>query len=345
MASSFSPLNWGVLGTGRIAGVFTRAVAAIPSAAQLVAVGSRNLASAKQFAAQNHLAKAYDSYESLLADPEVQAVYIGTPHSEHCAWALKAIAAGKHVLSEKPAGMNRDQVIAVVEAAKEKGVIFMEAFMYRFHPQTSRVREFIESGSLGRIGLVQGSFGFNRPCDTKTRLWNRALGGGGIMDVGCYPVSWARLVAGADEHKAYADPVTTQGSAVLHPEAGVDVYAAATLRFPSGMIAQVSCGIGLVQDNTLRIFGETGWLELSSAFVCECAGIPVRITLHRPNQPPTDMSVTSERDLYTYEIEAFAKAVSEGLHEVPGMTLGDTLGNMATLDAWRSSAGVMFPGE
>lgn len=339
------PLRWGILATGRIAETFARAVAAIPKAGRVEAVGSRSSESALRFAKSHGIPKAHSSYEALLADPDIQVVYIATPHAEHLHWGLKALAAGKHVLCEKPACMNLTQARELVAAAEARGLFFMEAFMYRCHPQTRRVLELLRSGLIGRIDLVQGAFSFNRPGDPAHRLWNKNLGGGGILDVGCYPVSWARLVAGVVEGKPFANPVQVTGTAQFHPELGVDVCAAATLSFASGMIAQVSCGIGLEQENVLRIYGQTGWLELSAPFVCEYSGGPVNITLNRRGAKPEDLSIKIERDLYTYEVEAVADTLSKGLTECPFMPHADTLGNMTTLDQWRAAVGLRYPGE
>lgn len=342
MSTLSSPLRWGILSTGRIAGVFAKAVAAVPEFGRVVAVASRDQGKASSFAKERGIAKAHGSYASLLADPEVQAVYIGTPHTEHAALSLAALEAGKHVLCEKPAAMNRFQFEKVLAKAREKGLLFMEAFMYRCHPQTKRVCELLRGGLIGQLGLAQGAFGFARPADPAHRLWSKELGGGGILDVGCYPVSWSRLLGGIAQGKSFANPVEVSGYARLHPEIGVDTVAAATLRFEGGFIAQVSCSIELAQENSLRIYGSTGWLELSSPFVLEYSGMTPRITLQRPGQAPEDLSVPCERDLYTHEVEVFAKALAAGKTETEEMSLMDTLGNLASLDAWRKSAGLIY---
>lgn len=334
MSSHHQPVRWGILATGRIAGVFAKAVSDVPLQGSVVAVGSRSLESAGRFAADHLIAKAHGSYEALLADPQVEAVYIGTPHTEHREWSLKAIAAGKHVLCEKPAAMSASDAEEMVKAAKSRGLLWMEAFMYRSHPQTKRIVDFIRRGTLGKVGMVQASFSFRRDYDPSTRLWDAKLGGGGIMDVGCYPVSLARLVAGANIGADYADPVRVNGVGVVHGPSGVDEVAAATLQFADGLIAQVSCGISLFQDNRARIYGSEAWLEVESPFVIERWGVPPKMWLCRWGQEKEDVSVPIERDLYTYEIEDFASALRGGQGEVPAMRHGDTLGNLDVLETW-----------
>ena len=243
-------LNWGILATGRIAGIFATGVARSTSG-RLAAVGSRGIDSARRFASEFGVPRAHGSYEELLADPEVQAVYIATPHPQHVEWVIRAAEAGKHVLCEKPIGLNRAEAMVAAAACRAHNVLLMEAFMYRCHPQTAKIVELVSSGALGKVGLIQATFGFNAGFNPTSRLWSNSLGGGGILDVGCYPVSMSRLIAGAASGQPFADPVSVTGAGQLHPETGVDVQAAATLKFASGLIAQVATSIGLSQDNSL----------------------------------------------------------------------------------------------
>jgi predicted dehydrogenase len=240
-------LGWGILATGRIAGIFAQGVARSQHS-RLVAVGSRTQAGADRFAQEFNVPRAHGSYEALLADPEVQAVYIATPHPQHVEWAVKAAEAGKHILCEKPVGLNHAEAMVMTEAARAHGVLFMEAFMYRCHPQTAKVLEIVRSGVLGEIRLVQAAFGFNAGFNATSRLWANASGGGGILDVGCYPVSFSRLIAGAMSGQPFLDPVSVTGAGQLHAETGVDVVAAATLKFANGLVAQVGTSIGLSQE-------------------------------------------------------------------------------------------------
>ena len=175
---AMTKLRWGILATGHIAGAFSRGVIASQTG-QLVAVGSRAQASADRFAGEFGIPRAHGSYESLLADDGVQAVYIATPHPLHADWAIRAARAGKHVLCEKPLTVNCADARRVMEAARAQRVLLMEAFMYRCHPQTAKAVELVKAGVLGRIGLVQATFSFYNDFDPGSRMWSRELGGGG----------------------------------------------------------------------------------------------------------------------------------------------------------------------
>jgi predicted dehydrogenase len=332
-------LSWGIIATGGIARTFARGVAH-SKLGRVAAVGSRTAEAARKFADEFGVPRAHGSYEALLADAEVRAVYIATPHPQHVEWVERAAAAGKHVLCEKPLAMTRADAERAVEACRRHGVLLMEAFMYRCHPQTANIVELVRGGALGRVRLVQATFSFSLPFDPGHRLFNKALGGGGILDVGCYPVSLARLVAGAARGEPFADPVGVAGAVEVHPEAGVDVCAAATLQFADGLIAQVSAGVSLQQDNSARIYGTDGWLHVPEPWIPAREGGAVRMELHRAGKPDAEEIVVWTGEwLYGIEADAFASALAAGLREVPQMSPADTLGNMAVLDAWAACAG------
>lgn len=337
-------LQWGILGAGMIAGTFAKGVSRSQSG-QVVAVASREQAKASEFAASHGIGSAYGSYEALLADAQVEAVYIATPHPQHLEWILKAAAAGKHILCEKPLTMNAQQAERAIEACRAAGVMLMEAFMYRCHPQTQKLLQVIRGGLIGDVQLVQASFSFNAPFDPSHRLFNPELGGGGIMDVGCYTSSVARLLAGLACGQPYEDPEYVEGSAVLHPETGVDTVAAATLRFGSGVLAQLSCGVSLYQESVVRVFGSHGWILVSDPFLPNVDGGVSRMQAYLAGGKCPDMIRVESGPLYAMEADAFARALAKGLREVPENPLGDTLGNMRTLDRWRASVGLRFPCE
>ncbi len=337
-------LRWGVLGTGTIAGTFTRGVAASQTG-ELVAVGSRTQESADRFAKEFGIARAHGSYERLLADGEVQAVYVATPHPLHLEWTVRAMKAGKHVLCEKPLAMNRGEVATMIEMAHAYGVLLMEAFMYRCHPQTEKVVELVKSGVLGRINVIEATFSFDNPFDPNSRLWNKALGGGGILDVGCYPVSFARLIAGAVEGKPFANPVTVDGTACIHPQSGVDVTADATLRFANDLVARVACGIGRAQDSSARIRGSKCWLHLPEPWLPAREGGTVSLFIHHTSAAAPEEIRIAAPPLYALEADAFATALAAGRREVPQMTTADTLGNMAALDQWREAVGLVYDAD
>ena len=347
-SKSVSPLRWGILSTGRIAGVFAKALSA-SRGGRLVAVGSRSAEGAARFAKEHRIAAAHAhaSYGALLADPDVEAVYIATPHPGHVEWAEKAAGAGKHVLCEKPAGMNLAEGRRMVEAARRAGVLFMEAFMYRCHPQTAKLAELVRGGVIGEVKFVQASFGFRSEFNPSSRLWNRALGGGGILDVGCYPVSLARLIAGAASGgAAFADPADVTGAtAEIHPEGGADAFATATLRFAGGLVAQVSCAVGLVIDNTARVHGSEGWIEVPHPWIITKAGGVETLRLHRRGTSRPKEITLKASDVYALEADAFAEACRAGAMAVPEMSPEDTLGNLATLDRWRAAVGLRYPAD
>lgn len=345
-STSVPPLRWGILATGRIAGVFASGLKS-SSSGRLVAIGSRSAASAQRFASAHGIAPAntHGTYEGLLADPEVDAVYISTPHPQHAEWVVKAAAAGKHILCEKPLGLNHAEAVAMVEAARRAKVVLMEAFMYRCHPQTAKIVSLIREGALGTVGLVQANFSFRTEYQADSRLWANAAGGGGILDVGCYTVSMSRLVAGAAARRAFLDPVEVSGAGVLHPESGVDVYAAATLKFPNGIIAQVAAGVGLTLENVVRIHGSAGWLLVPSPWVVNREGGASKLLLHRAGAAAPEEIVIEAGPLYALEADAFARAVRSGASDVPEMSTADTLGNLATLDRWRAAIGLTYEAE
>ncbi|MBE2205309.1 MAG: aldo/keto reductase [Chthoniobacterales bacterium] len=332
-----STLRWGILGTGKIARKFASELP-FSATGRLVAVGSRTAASAEAFAGDFPGVRAHGSYEALLADPEVGAVYISTPHPQHAEWAIAAAEAGKHILCEKPLALNHADAMVVVEAARRNGVFLMEAFMYRCHPRTARIAALVRGGEIGRVSLIRAAFSFASAYDPESRVFNNALGGGGILDVGCYAMSISRLIAGAAAGKTFENPTEVGGSAILCGT-GVDAVAAATLKFPGDILAQVSCGVSLVQPDTLEIFGETG--AISVAAFWRPPG-PIVVTKY------ADGSVTSVSDdpgthLYAMEADAVARALPA--HESPAMTWDDTLGNMRGLDAWREAVNLEYEGE
>lgn len=348
------PLRWGILGAGRISATFAKGVAA-SRLGQLVAVGSRSADGAKKFIEAHAAAigasekvssiRAHASYDDLFADPEVDAIYVGTPHPQHAQWAIRAAEAGKHVLCEKPLGLNHAEGMAMVQAAREQGVILMEAFMYRCHPQTARIVSLIREGAIGDVRLVQATFSFRSGFDASSRLWANEAGGGGILDVGCYPVSFARLIAGAASGRAFLDPVKVTGAGHLNAQTSVDEYAAATLEFPNGVVAQVATGITLNQDNSARIYGTSGWIHVPNPWTPNRDGGVSMITVHRAAAPAPEEIPVEAGPLYALEADAFARAVRAGSHDVPEMSSDDTLGNLAALDQWRAAIGLVYESE
>jgi predicted dehydrogenase len=340
---SHAPLRWGILGTGTIAHTFAAALGKTAEA-RLVAVGSRSRELAERFAAECGGARPQGGYAELLADPEVEAVYIATPHPMHAELAITAAKAGKHVLCEKPLTLNLADSKRVVVEARAAGVTLMEAYMYRCHPQTAKLVELVRDGAIGRLGLVEASFGFHCDFIPGHRLFSNALGGGGILDVGGYRSPWR----GCWPAPGWNEPLPIRWRIGVGPAAsrrGVDLHAVATLRFDDGVVAQVACGVGLELENVVRVFGTEGRILMPEPWFAVGAEGGARIVLQRRGREPEEIAVPADRGLYVYEAQAFAAAVRAGRAEVPAMSWADTLGNMAALDAWRAAAGVVYRGE
>src|ERR1700716_4370784 len=228
--SSPPPLRVGILSTANIGRSFVKGVQ--PSATvKIVAVASRDVAKAKRFAAEVGIPGVHDSYEALLADPEIDAVYNPLPNSLHAEWSIRAVEAGKHVLCEKPLCATGVEARAMFEAARQNGVHLVEGYPYRAQPQTLKLLELIESGAIGRLQLIQASFGFTLAAGPNIRI-DPVLAGGALMDAGAYPVSLARMVAKERPSRVHA---------VAHWAGGVDHALAATIEFESGLLAPISC--------------------------------------------------------------------------------------------------------
>ena len=318
-------MHWGVLGTGWVARTFIGALQASEEA-QVVAVASRAGERATALATELGVPRAYGAYTELLADPEVEAVYIGLPNSLHAEWVIACARAGKHVLCEKPLATSRTEAETMFEAARDAGVWLMEAFMYRFHPQTLKVQELIAEGAIGEVRLIRSTFSFTVADPNNVRL-SAALAGGALMDVGCYPVNFARMVAGAaPEHVA---------AAARWAPSGVDETLAGTLEYPSGAIAQITCSLNASRVHSAHVIGSAGSIELEEAFTLPFDR-PTRIRLRRGARgAETEEIEIAPVNHYRLEAEAFGRLVQagHGAHELPEMPLLETLDNLATIEA------------
>lgn len=337
-------LRWGILGTGTIARIFADGLAVSQTGA-LVAVGSRSQASAEAFGDACGVARRYGSYDDLLADPAVQAVYIATPHPMHAEWTVKAAEAGKHILCEKPLTLNHAEAMAVIETARARGVFLMEAFLYRCHPQTAAVLDLIRSGAIGAVRLVQASFGFHATFNPAGRLFTQELGGGGILDVGCYPVSLARLIAGVATGDDFADPIELKGTAHIGETSHVDEYAVAAVRFPGGILAELATGVQVWQENAARVFGSEGHLFIPDPWVPGRDGQPTEIIVTRPGEAPRAVAIPASINPYAVEADYVAEQIAAGSLSPPAMSWEDSLGNMRALDLWRESIGLTYDRE
>jgi len=325
-----SKLNWGILSTGNIAAKFAQGVLDSQTG-RLAAVGSRSLGLAKPFAKQFEIPRAYGSYAELLQDSQVEAVYIGTPHPFHAEWAIAAAKAGKHILCEKPLAMNAAEASKIVQAAKRHKVFLMEAFMYRCHPQTALVAELIRKGTIGKVRHIQASFCLNRPYDPNDRLFNLKLGGGAILDIGCYPASFSRLAAGAAHGKAFMEPLKIEGRGRIGMS-GVDEWSQATLKSPGGITAELLCSVRFAEETRARVLGTKGTLFMTTPWRPADSGVFIQ---KNTDKQPKEIRIKINRGIYAWEADTVAHCIRSGKLECSAMSWNDTLGNMKLLDAWR----------
>ena len=337
-------LRWGLLAAGNIAKTFAQGVQH-SQAGELIAVGSRTKASAETFADSFNIPHRHGSYEALLADKDVDAVYISTPHPHHAEWIIKAAEAGKHILCEKPLTLNYPQAMTAIEAARDNDVFLMEAFMYRCHPQTAMLVELIKQGIIGEIGLIHAQIGFRARYNPDQRLFSNALGGGGILDVGCYPVSMSRLIAGAALGRDFAEPLKVTGAGKLNPVTGTDDHAVGTLLFDNGIVAQVSTSVALNQRWIVQIYGTQGNLLVTSPWTPSWKGGMSDIIVNRDGEPKRMIEVKADGWLYGIEADTVAMNLERRQAPSPAMSWDDTLGNMRTLDQWRAAIGLTYEQE
>jgi predicted dehydrogenase len=307
-------VHWGILSTARINDKFIVGCAQ-SDAVTVSAVASRDGARARSYADEHGIERSHSSYDALLADSEIDAVYISLPNSMHLEWTERALRAGKHVLCEKPLGRRADEVAAAFDLAERQGVLLMEAFMYRHNPQTERIAELIRAGTIGRLRLIRAAFSFGLQDSTDVRL-SAGLDGGALMDVGCYCVSAARTLAGEPER------VTAQQ--VLGGD-GVDVAFTGTMSFADEVLAHFDAGFVLAARDELEVVGDAGSLFLDDPWHCRTPVIEVR----------TDGGVDRIRlprvDSYLREAENLSAAIlGEGQ---PLLRRADAVGQAAAIEA------------
>lgn len=303
-------------------------------------MASRSPEQARSFATEHGAATSHGSYDDLLADDAVDAVYVGTVPSAHHDPAVRAAGAGRHVLVEKPLAATHAWATSVVEAARSSDVFLLEAFGYRFHPQTQLLCQLVRDGAIGEVHAIEAS------CGSMVEPWpasGRAdpqLAGGGIVAVGCYPVSMARLVAGAAVGLPFLDHETLTAVGTIG-ESGVDEWSVATLGFRTGVTARVSAGVRAGDDNTVKVYGSRGHILVPlpwmvpvtdpGVVVLTTAGVGRR-TLHSPPARP-----------YAVQVDAIGER-GDAVQAVE-MSWSDSLGNAAALDRWRQAIGLRYPFE
>jgi D-xylose 1-dehydrogenase (NADP+, D-xylono-1,5-lactone-forming) len=310
-------LRWGILGPGRIAPRLVRAIAG-SDRSELVAVASRDIGRAQAFAATHGIARAYGSYDELLADPGVDVIYVSLPNHLHAERTIRALEAGKHVLCEKPLALTVDQVDEIAAAAGRAGRIAAEAFMYLHHPQILQAIELSRGGALGPLELVSGTFSFFLSHADDPRI-DPSMGGGSLWDVGCYPISLARRIAGEepDSVSAFA----------RFDEHGVDRTFIGQLHFPCGLLAQFDSGFAAPDRERVEIVGGEATLVLTSPFLPDPDGPAPSLVLWRGRES-TPIEVESV-DQYRAEVDDLAAAILDGTP--PRVDLAFSRGTVAAI--------------
>jgi predicted dehydrogenase len=323
-------VKWGILGTGKIAKRFMQAAFYVPDA-QVVAVGSREQHTADQFGAQYGVSKRYGSYDALLHDPEVEIVYVATPHTLHAENTLAALQAGKHVLCEKPFTINAQQAEQVIQAARASGKFVMEGMWTRCFPVVREIVRRIQTGELGEIRYLQADFGFRPEFNPVSRLFAPELGGGALLDVGVYPIALAFLVLGA--------PKQIVSHATLGAT-GVDELCSMLFRYDNGAQAVLSASLQVEMPKQANICGTLARVHLPAPW-----WKPSEAYLVRNDGTTEHLLYPYEGDGLQFEIRHVHDCLRQGLTESPWMPLDETLAIMHTLDALRAQWGVRYPSE
>lgn len=310
-------VNWGVISCANIAD--KAVIPGIISAqnAKLYAVSSRSREKAEEFKNKHHAEKAYDNYDMLLDDPDVDAVYIPLPNALHKEWVLKAAEKGKHILCEKPLGINAQEVLDMKAACEKYNVKLMEAFAYRHSPLTHKAKELADSGIVGKLKVIEAWFSFQLDDLNNVRLIND-LGGGATYDVGCYVINIIRYIAGSEPIKVLASGETGAIS-------GVDESSCMLFEFENGLKAAAHCAFNAAPRSGYRIVGETGIIEVNIMFNAKG-----ELGIHVIKDDHTDIITISTPDNYTLEVEQFGSCILEG--ETPLLSLDDSYGNATVID-------------
>ena len=319
-------VRWGVMSTARINDAFLAGVAASPEAT-VTAVASRDARRARDYADDHGIERSFGDYDALLADPDVEAVYISLPNALHLEWSERALRAGKHVLCEKPLGRDAAAVAAAFDVAQACDRRLSEAFMYRHHPQTLALTQLVEQGAIGQLRMIAASFSFTLDDAADVRL-RPDLDGGALMDVGCYCVSGARLLAG--------EPLSCRGAQVLGGDtppgarSGVDVAFAGTMRFAGGVLAHFDAGLTMAARHGLEVVGDRGTLALADPWHCAAPGIELR------GPEGTRRIEVDAADSYRLEVEDLSRAIRDGGPTRLGRA--DAVGQARAIEALYASA-------
>ncbi|MFF9847622.1 Gfo/Idh/MocA family protein [Streptomyces litmocidini] len=323
-------VRWGILATGGMAERFTRDVLTLDGA-EVVAVASRTEASAKAFADRFGIPRAYGEWAGLFADEGVDVVYVATPHHAHRMAAGLALEAGKAVLCEKALTLNAREAEELVALSRDRGLFLMEAMWMYCNPLVRRIAEFVRDGAIGEVRTVQADFGIAGPFDAGHRLRDPAVGGGALLDLGVYPVSFAQLLLG--------EPSTVHAHARISPE-GVDLNTGVLLGWDSGASALLSCSLEADTPLTASVTGTEGRIDVPRGFFC-----PERFTLLRDGAEPEEYVSEDDPHSFRHEAAEVMRCLRAGETESPLVPLDGSLAVMRTLDAVRDRVGVRYPSE
>lgn len=330
MSQNQEIFRWGVLGPGGIARKFARGLQVLPDHA-LVAVGSRSQERSDIFGDEFDVPRRYASYEELVADPEIDAIYVSTPHSFHKEHTLLCLAHGKHVLTEKPFALNAAQGEEMIAAARKAGLFLMEAMWTRFLPIVVEARRLLGEGAIGDLRMVQADFGFRTSFNPTGRLFDPALGGGALLDVGVYPVALAHMLLGA--------PTRVTALAEIGAS-GIDEQTAILLGYPGGALALLSTAVTTNTPHEATLMGTAGWIRLSSPW-----WVGKELVLERPGRDPERVVRPYLGNGYGHEAIAVAESVRAGKTEHPVMPWAESLAILRTMDRVRDQIGVRYPNE
>jgi predicted dehydrogenase len=322
--------RWGILGTGSIARQFVRGLNSVPEA-EVLAVGSRSEASAERFADKRNIPRRHASYQALASDPAVDVVYIATPHPFHAENATLCLEAGKAVLCEKPFCVNAAEAERVVGLAREKGLFLMEGMWTRFFPLMEEVRRLVSEGSLGEVRMLNVDFGFRADPDPASRLFAPGLGGGALLDVGVYCVSFASMVLGR--------PSGSVGISHLG-ETGVDEQASVVLEHEGGRLANLSIGIRTTTPQEATIMGTEAYIRIHAPW-----WRPESMTISRPGEEGETVEAPVAGNGFGYEAAEVMRCLEAGKSESEIMPLDETVSVMRTMDSIRAAWGLRYPGE
>lgn len=322
--------RWGILGTGNIARKFATGVAAVEEQV-VTAVGSRTQAAADRFAGEFGIDRRHASYDALAADPTVDAIYIATPHSLHMENTLLCLEAGKPVLVEKPFAINLAQGEAMVAAARRHRVFLMEAMWTRYLPIVVELKRLVVEGAIGQVRMVQADFGYRAGFNPASRIFDPALGGGGLLDVGIYPISLAYFLLG--------EPAQVTSLAELG-QTQVDEQLGMLFGYAGGALALLSTAITTSTPHEATILGTTGWIRVHSPW-----WVGKALTLYRTGEAPQLIERPFLGNGYSHEAMEVAACVRAGRLESPAMPLDESLAIMRTMDLIRAQVGVKYPME